>query len=112
MKIITAVIQPEKLDPVLDALSLIGVKGVTVTDAVGFGHQEGHTEHYRAAEYQVNCIPKKKLEIALSDDSCKKVIGIIVQTARTGTIGDGKIFVQDVESVIRIRTGEEGADAL
>lgn len=112
MKMVISVIQPAKLNPVLEALSLIGVKGITVTDAVGFGHQEGHTEHYRAAEYKVNFISKKKLEIAVSDDICKKVIETIVQTAGTGTIGDGKILVQDLESVIRIRTGEEGADAL
>ena len=112
MKIIISIIQPAKLTPVLDALSLIGVKGITVTDAVGFGHQRGHTELYRAAEYKVDFISKKKLEIAVPDDICKKVIETIVQTAGTGTVGDGKIFVQNIESVICIRTGEEGAGAL
>ncbi len=112
MKMITAVIQPAMLTPVMDALSAIGVKGVTVTDAVGFGHQKGHTEHYRAAEYEVNFISKKKLEIAVPEKISKKVIETILQTAGTETLGDGKIFVQDLEAVVRIRTGEEGTDAL
>ena len=112
MKIVTAVIQPAKLTPVQEALSLIGVKGITVTDAVGFGNQKGHTEHYRGAEYEVKFLPKKKLEIAVRDDICKQVIETIVQVAATGTIGDGKIFVQNLESAIRIRTGEKDVDAL
>ena len=112
MKIVTAIIQPEKLNPVQEALSAIGVKGITVTDTVGFGNQKGHTEHYRGAEYEVKFLPKKKLEIAVPDDICKRVTDTILQTAATGTIGDGKIFVQDLATAIRIRTGESGTDAL
>ncbi len=112
MKIVTAIIQPSKLAPVQEALSAIGVKGITVTDTVGFGNQKGHTEHYRGTEYEVKFLPKKKLEIAVSDDICEQVTNTILRTAATGTIGDGKIFVQNLETAIRIRTGETGADAL
>lgn len=112
MKFITAVIQPVKLNEVQEALSKIGVKGITVTDAVGFGSQKGHTEHYRGAEYEVNFLPKKKMEIAVPDDICEKVVDTIMQSARTGNIGDGKIFIHDLESAVRIRTGERGSDVL
>ena len=112
MKMITAVVQPAKLNSLQEALSNIGVKGITVTDAEGFGSQKGYTEHYRGVEYEAKFRPKKKLEIAVSDDLCQRVTETIVQTAGTGTIGDGKIFVQNIESAIRIRTGEEGTGAL
>lgn len=112
MKLITAVIQPMKLNEVQEALSKVGVKGITVTDAVGFGNQKGHTEHYRGAEYEVKFLPKKKLEIAVADEMCEEVIRTITETARTGNIGDGKIFVHNLQSAVRIRTGERDADVL
>ena len=112
MKLITAIIQPVKLDSVQEALSEIGVKGITVTDAVGFGNQKGHTEHYRGAEYKVKFLAKKKIEVAVPDDMCEKVVETIMQTAKSGNIGDGKVFIQSIESAVRIRTGERGADAL
>lgn len=112
MKLITAIIQPQKLNEVQEALSAIGVKGVTVTDAVGFGSQKGHTEHYRGAEYEVKFLAKKKLQIAVSDGLCEKTVETLMQSAKTGNIGDGKIFVQGIESAVRIRTGERGDDAL
>ncbi len=112
MKFVTAIIQPVKLTEVQEALSEIGIKGITVTDAVGFGNQKGHTEQYRGAEYEVKFLPKKKIEIAVSDDLCEKVVEAIMLSARTGNIGDGKIFTQDLESAVRIRTGERNADAL
>ncbi len=112
MKLITAIIQTVKLDEVQAALSEIGVKGMTVTDAEGFGNQRGHTEHYRSVEYEVKFLPKKKIEIVAMDDMCEKVVETIIQSARTGNIGDGKIFIQAVESAIRIRTGERDADVL
>ena len=112
MKVVTAIIQPEKLSPVQEALSAIGVKGITVSDTVGFGNQKGHTEHYRGAEYEVKFLAKKKLEIAVPDEICKQVTDTILKAAATGTIGDGKIFIQDLGEAIRIRTGETGADAL
>ncbi len=112
MKLITAIIQTVKLNEVQTALSEIGVKGITVTDAVGFGNQKGHTEHYRGAEYEVKFLPKKKIEIAAPDDMCEQIIETIMQSARTGNIGDGKIFIQALESAVRIRTGERDTDAL
>lgn len=112
MKLITAIIKPFKLDDVRSALSDIGVQGVTVTEVKGFGRQKGHTELYRGAEYVVDFLPKVKLEIAIADDHVEAAIEAITKAANTGKIGDGKIFVQTVEQVIRIRTGETGEDAI
>ena len=112
MKLISAVIKPFKLDDVREALSEIGVQGITVTEVKGFGRQKGHTELYRGAEYVVDFLPKVKLEAAVSDDVVDQVIESISKTANTGKIGDGKIFVSDLEQVIRIRTGETGDSAL
>ena len=112
MKIITAIIKPFKLDDVRSALSDIGVQGLTVSEVKGFGRQKGHTELYRGAEYQVEYIPKVKLEIAIEADRVDAVIEAISNAANTGKIGDGKIFVTNLENVIRIRTGESGATAL
>ena len=112
MKLITAIIKPFKLDDVREALSDIGVQGITVTEVKGFGRQKGHTELYRGAEYVVDFLPKVKLEVAVAADMAEKVIESIRNAANTGKIGDGKIFVSPVEEVIRIRTGESGAEAL
>ena len=112
MKLITAIIKPFKLDDVREALSEIGVQGITVTEVKGFGRQKGHTELYRGAEYVVDFLPKVKLEVAVAADMTEKVIESIRNAANTGKIGDGKIFVSPVEDVIRIRTGETGAEAL
>jgi nitrogen regulatory protein P-II 2 len=112
MKIITAIIKPFKLDEVREALSDIGVHGITVIEVKGFGRQKGHTELYRGAEYVVDFLPKTKIEAAVDDAIVERVIETIEQVARTGKIGDGKIFVQDLLQVIRIRTGETGQDAL
>ncbi|MBK6614773.1 P-II family nitrogen regulator [Ottowia sp.] len=112
MKLITAVIKPFKLDEVREALSALGVQGITVTEVKGFGRQKGHTELYRGAEYVVDFLPKVKIETAVSEDIAERVTEAIEQAARTGKIGDGKIFVTDIEQVIRIRTGETGAEAL
>jgi nitrogen regulatory protein P-II 2 len=112
MKFVTAIIKPFKLDEVREALSGIGVQGVTVTEVKGFGRQKGHTELYRGAEYVVDFLPKVKIEIAIKDDMLDQVIEAIEKSANTGKIGDGKIFVADLAQVIRIRTGETGADAL
>jgi len=112
MKLISAVIKPAKLDDVRHALSEIGVQGMTVTEVKGFGRQKGHTELYRGAEYVVDFLPKIKLEVAISADMAERVTETITQSARTGKIGDGKIFVLDLEQSIRIRTGETGPDAL
>jgi nitrogen regulatory protein P-II 2 len=112
MKLITAVIKPFKLDDVREALSEIGVQGITVTEVKGFGRQKGHTELYRGAEYVVDFLPKVKLEAAVSDEIVEQMIECITNTANTGKIGDGKIFVSDLEQVIRIRTGETGNSAL
>ena len=112
MKMITAVIKPFKLDDVREALSEIGVQGITATEVKGFGRQKGHTELYRGAEYVIDFLPKIKLEIVVSDDMVPKVIDAIMDSAKTGKIGDGKIFVLPMEEVIRIRTGERGDDAL
>ena len=112
MKLVTAIIKPFKLDEVREALSLIGVQGITVTDVKGFGRQKGHTELYRGAEYVVDFLPKVKVEAAVSDDLVERVIEGIEGAARTGKIGDGKIFVFPLEQVVRIRTGETGQEAL
>ncbi len=112
MKLVTAIIKPFKLDEVREALSAIGVQGITVTEVKGFGRQKGHTELYRGAEYVVDFLPKVKIEAAISDDSSSGSIEAIEKSANTGKIGDGKIFVFDLEQVVRIRTGETGADAL
>jgi len=112
MKLITAVLKPFKLDDVREALSDIGVKGVTVTEVKGFGRQKGHTELYRGAEYQVDFLPKVKLEIAVQDDQVERLVEAIVGAAKTGKIGDGKVFVYDLEHAVRIRTGESDSDAL
>ncbi len=112
MKMVTAIIKPFRLDDVRDALSQIGVKGITVSEVKGFGRQKGHTELYRGAEYTVDFLPKTKIEAAVSTDIVEQVVDAINAAARTGKIGDGKIFVYDIEQVVRIRTGETGADAL
>ena len=112
MKLITAVIKPFKLDEVREALSTLGVQGITVTEVKGFGRQKGHTELYRGAEYVVDFLPKVKLDIAVDDALAERVIEAIEGAARTGKIGDGKIFVADLEQVIRIRTGETGNAAI
>ncbi len=112
MKMVTAIIKPFKLDEVREALSAIGVQGITVTEVKGFGRQKGHTELYRGAEYVVDFLPKIKLEAAVKADMLDQVIEAIEKSAQTGKIGDGKIFVQDLEQVIRIRTGETGPEAL
>jgi len=112
MKLITAVIKPFKLDDVRESLSEIGVQGITVTEVKGFGRQKGHTELYRGAEYVVDFLPKVKIEVATTDDLLDQAIEAITKAANTGKIGDGKIFVTTLEQVIRIRTGEAGADAV
>ncbi len=112
MKLVTAIIKPFKLDDVRDALSEVGVKGMTVTEVKGFGRQKGHTELYRGAEYVVDFVPKVKVEVAVSENILDAVIEAIIAAARTEKIGDGKIFVYDVESIYRIRTGETDQDAL
>ncbi|MBE0448215.1 MAG: P-II family nitrogen regulator [Actinobacteria bacterium] len=112
MKKIEAIIKPFKLDEVKDALSSIGVKGLTVSEVQGFGRQKGHTEVYRGAEYKVDFVSKAKLEILVGEDMVSQVIETITQAAKTGKIGDGKIFIHAVEDAIRIRTGERGSDAI
>ena len=112
MKLVTAIIKPFKLDDAREALSEIGVQGMTVTETRGFGRQKGHTELYRGAEYVVDFLPKIKLEVAVSDDKLDAVISAIAKAASTGKIGDGKIFVLNLDQVIRIRTGESGDEAL
>ena len=112
MKLITAILKPFKLDDVRESLSEIGVQGITVTEVKGFGRQKGHTELYRGAEYVVDFLPKVKIEAAVEDGILERAIEAIEKSARTGKIGDGKIFVSPVEHVIRIRTGETGASAL
>jgi nitrogen regulatory protein P-II 1 len=112
MKLIEAIIKPFKLDEVKDALNEIGVMGITVSEVKGFGRQKGHTELYRGAEYVVDFIPKVKLEIAVSDDMVPKVLETIENAAKTGRIGDGKIFILPLEEAVRIRTGEKGGEAL
>lgn len=112
MKKIEAIIKPYKLDDVKDALNEIGIKGITVTEVKGFGRQKGHTELYRGAEYVVDFLPKVKLEIISKDENVAAIIEAIEKSAKTGKIGDGKIFVSSVEEVVRIRTGERGEDAI
>ncbi len=112
MKFVTAIIKPFKLDEVREALSAIGVQGITVTEVKGFGRQKGHTELYRGAEYVVDFLPKVKVEAAIKNDILDQVIEAIEKSASTGKIGDGKIFISSIEQVVRIRTGETGEDAL
>ena len=112
MKWLTAIIKPFKLDDVRDALSSIGVQGLTVTEIKGFGRQKGHTELYRGAEYVVDFLPKLKIELAIKDDMVDTAVEAIIKVANTGKIGDGKIFVSPLEQAVRIRTGETGSDAL
>ncbi|MCB1690758.1 MAG: P-II family nitrogen regulator [Halioglobus sp.] len=112
MKLITAIVKPFKLDDVREALSEIGVQGITVTEVKGFGRQKGHTELYRGAEYVVDFLPKVKIEVAVADGVVEQTIEAITKAANTGKIGDGKVFVSALEQVIRIRTGETGEDAI
>ncbi|MDB5644001.1 MAG: glnK 1 [Hyphomicrobiales bacterium] len=112
MKIVMAIIKPFKLDEVRDALTAVGVHGLTVTEVKGYGRQKGHTEIYRGAEYAVSFLPKLKIEVAIASDLVDRVVEAIVSAARTGQIGDGKIFVSSLEQAIRIRTGEKDTDAL
>lgn len=112
MKLVTAIIKPFKLDDVREALSDIGVQGMTVTEVKGFGRQKGHTELYRGAEYVVDFLPKVKVEVAVDDDLLDQVLETITKSANTGKVGDGKIFVGTLEEVVRIRTGETGAEAV
>jgi len=112
MKKIEAIIKPFKLDEVKDALNAIGIKGMTITEVKGFGRQKGHVEVYRGTEYQVNFLPKIKLEVVIPDSMIDKVISTIIEKAKTGNIGDGKIFLYSLEDVIRIRTGEKGEAAI
>ena len=112
MKLITAVVKPFKLDDVKDALKAAGITGMTVTEVRGFGRQGGHTETYRGTEYQIDFVPKACIELVVDDSQVDPIVDTIVQTASTGKIGDGKIWVTDVDRLVRIRTGEEGADAV
>ena len=112
MKMVTAVVKPFKLDEVREALSAIGVQGITVTEVKGFGRQKGHTELYRGAEYVVDFLPKVKIEVVCTDDVVERAVEAIMAAARTGRIGDGKIFISNIEEVVRIRTGERGEDAI
>jgi len=112
VKLVTAVIKPFKLDDVRTALERFGVTGMTVTEAQGYGRQKGHTEVYRGAEYETDLVPKVRLEILLDDGEAEDVVGVIVKTAQTGRIGDGKVWVVDVATAVRVRTGERGPDAV
>jgi len=112
MKLITAIIKPFKVDDVIAAMKDVGVQGVTVTEVRGFGRQGGHTETYRGAEYRVDFVPKLKVEIAVDDDTVDRLVDVIRVAAATGKIGDGKIWITDIERLTRIRTGEEGSDAI
>jgi nitrogen regulatory protein P-II 1 len=112
MKLVEAIVKPFKLDEVKDALTKAGIQGMTVEEVKGFGRQKGHTELYRGAEYSVDFLPKVKIQILVQDDQAAKVVQVITDSAKTGKIGDGKIFVSNIEEVIRIRTGEKGADAI
>ncbi|HEX6337738.1 MAG TPA: P-II family nitrogen regulator [Jiangellaceae bacterium] len=112
MKLVTAVIKPFKLDEVRSALETFGVQGMTVTDASGYGRQKGHTEVYRGAEYTVDLVPKTRLEVLVDDTDVDDVVDVIVKAAQTGKIGDGKVWVNSVDAVVRVRTGEVGVDAL
>ncbi len=112
MKLVNAIIKPFKLDDVREAISEIGVEGLTVTEVKGFGRQKGHTELYRGAEYQVDFLPKVKLEIAVNDDVVDRLVQAITESAHTGKIGDGKIFIFDLQQAVRIRTGEQDVEAI
>lgn len=112
MKLVTAIVKPFRLDDVRNALSEVGIQGMTVSEVKGFGRQRGHTELYRGAEYVVDFLPKAKIEVAVSDDMVERVVETVVEAARTGKVGDGKIFVTNLEQVWRIRTGETGDSAL
>ena len=112
MKLITAIIKPHKLEDVKDALKAAGATGITVTEVKGFGRQGGHTETYRGTEYQIDFVPKVRLEAVVDEAEVERVVELIVESARSGKIGDGKIWVTNVESIVRIRTGEEGAEAI
>tara|TARA_B100000214_G_C23462210_1_gene398840 strand:- start:28 stop:366 length:339 start_codon:yes stop_codon:yes gene_type:complete len=112
MKLITAVIKPFKLDEVREALLSVGITGLTVTDVKGYGRQKGHTELYRGSEYEVDLLPKTKIDVAVSDDKCEEVIDAVTKAANTNNIGDGKIFVFELDQLIRIRTGDLNEDAL
>jgi nitrogen regulatory protein P-II 1 len=112
MKMVEAIVKPFKLDEVKEALTKAGIQGMTVEEVKGFGRQKGHTELYRGAEYSVDFLPKVKIQILVPDEIAAKVVAVIIDSAKTGKIGDGKIFVTNVEEVIRIRTGEKGADAI
>src|SRR5438105_9811022 len=112
MKLVVAIIKPHRLDEVKEALRSIGINGMTTTDVQGFGRQRGHTEVYRGAEYRVDFVPKVKIEVLAAEDQAQQVVDVILKTARTGKIGDGKIFVLPAEQVYRIRTGERGPDAI
>ncbi len=112
MKLITAVVKPFKLDEVKEALEAVGIAGITVSEVQGFGRQAGHTEVYRGAEYKVDFVPKVRVELVVDDAEVPRLVEVLVNAARTGKIGDGKIWVSDVESLIRIRTGEQGSDAI
>ena len=112
MKLIVAVLKPFKLDNVKEALKTAGISGMTVSEVQGFGRQRGHTEVYRGAEYEVDFVPKLRMEVLVDDNECDAIVDLIVQTASTGKIGDGKVWVLPVEAVVRVRTGERGSDAL
>jgi len=112
MKLITAIVKPFKLDDVKEALKAAGVQGITVSEVKGFGRQGGHTETYRGSEYQIDFVPKMRIELVVEDNSLEQIIDVIRESASTGKIGDGKIWVTNVEQIIRIRTGEHGADAI
>lgn len=112
MKLVTAIVKPFVLEDVKGALEQLGVLGMTVSEVQGYGRQKGHTEVYRGAEYSVDFVPKTKIEVLADDDQAEKVVDAIVETARTGKIGDGKVWVTPVETVVRVRTGERGADAI
>jgi|UniRef100_UPI00404985D3 nitrogen regulatory protein P-II 1 len=112
MKLITAILKPSKLDDVKDALHAVGINGMTVSEASGFGRQGGHTEVYRGAEYTVNLVPKVRLEVLVDDKDVDSVLGVIVKSASTGSIGDGKVWTTPVDQVIRVRTGERGSEAI
>jgi nitrogen regulatory protein P-II 1 len=112
MKLIVAVIKPFRLDDVKRTLKVLGVEGMTLTEALGFGRQRGHTEVYRGAEYEIDFVPKLRVEIVVGDDRVDEIVGAVVDSARTGSIGDGKVWVQPLESLVRVRTGERGLDAL
>jgi nitrogen regulatory protein P-II 1 len=112
MKLITAIVKPFKLDDVKSALQAAGITGITVSEVRGFGRQGGHTEVYRGAEYRIDFVPKVRLEIVVADDRIDPVVGAIAEAARTGKIGDGKIWVSDIGQIVRIRTGESGVDAI